>query len=167
MAFDSARLTTLLRIKGQAMAPTLLASAPPDAVETLLVRRLPQPAHDVHRGDVVALRHPEASDGALLVRRVVALPGDTLVSSDEDAEAVALQPGMCWVTRDNEEARRPGPGTGLVRSHATALLRFPWPLRPTAAPSARCPSPRWWGGCSTPGAPATTTAACRTAPPRL
>lgn len=105
-AFDSARLTTLLRIKGQAMAPTLLASAPPGAVETLLVRNLAQPAHEVHRGDVVALRHPEASGGALLVRRVVALPGDTLVSSDEDVEAVALQPGMCWVTRDNEEARR-------------------------------------------------------------
>ena len=117
--FSSARLTSLVRLGGQAMAPTLNAGLQPKATgETLLVRSITAPSErcaskrynavlmtalrpwlrlcnalsTVFRGDVVTLRHPSSpTPGALLVRRVVALPGDEMVSdSPDDAPFVCV-----------------------------------------------------------------------------
>lgn len=69
---------------------------------TLLVRKLP--AADPTRifiGDVVVLKDPEKSDD-YLVRRLAAIEGYEMVSTDEKEEAFVLEKDECWVLADNE-----------------------------------------------------------------
>jgi len=53
-------------------------------------------------GDIVMLRDPQNPEREL-VRRVAALEGEEMESSDSDDEPFRLAPGTCWVLCDNEK----------------------------------------------------------------
>lgn len=52
--------------------------------DRVLVNKLSYDLHDVHRGDVVVFKGPEQTEGEVkdLIKRVIALPGDTVESRD-------------------------------------------------------------------------------------
>lgn len=52
-------------------------------------------------GDVVVLKDPEKSDN-YLVRRLAAIEGFEMVSTDEKDEPFVLETDQCWVSSDNE-----------------------------------------------------------------
>lgn len=52
-------------------------------------------------GDVVVLKDPEKSDN-YLVRRLAAIEGYEMVSTDEKDEPFVLETDQCWVLSDNE-----------------------------------------------------------------
>ncbi|KAF8394278.1 hypothetical protein HHK36_020485 [Tetracentron sinense] len=91
------KLTYLHWNKGQEMAPTIGEQG-----GTLLVRKLP--AADPKRvfvGDVVVVKDPENSDNCL-VRRLGAIEGYEMASTDEKDEPFTLETDQCWVLSDNE-----------------------------------------------------------------
>ncbi|PON62637.1 Peptidase S26A, signal peptidase I [Parasponia andersonii] len=92
------RLTYLHWNKGEEMAPTIGGG-------TLLVRKLPasDPAH-VFVGDVVVLKNPGNTE-SYIVRRVAAIEGYEMVSSDEKEEPFVLEKDECWVLADNEKLK--------------------------------------------------------------
>ncbi|CAK9199579.1 unnamed protein product [Sphagnum troendelagicum] len=91
------RLTFKRLFKGAEMTPTFASQG-----ETLLIRSLPRPSpRSVFVGDVVMLKDPDDPEREL-VRRVAALEGDEMVSSNDDDEGFKLEPGTCWVLCDNE-----------------------------------------------------------------
>ncbi|GFZ17702.1 peptidase S24/S26A/S26B/S26C family protein [Actinidia rufa] len=72
---------------------------------TLLVRKLP--AADptcVFVGDVVVLKDPEKSEN-YLVRRLAAIEGYEMVTTDEKEEPFVLDKNECWVLADNENLK--------------------------------------------------------------
>lgn len=82
------------------MAPTIGALG-----GTLLVRKLPAAdTTKVFVGDVVVLKDPENSDN-YLIRRLAAIEGYELVSSDEKDEPFVLEKDQCWVLSDNESLK--------------------------------------------------------------
>ncbi|KAE9460656.1 hypothetical protein C3L33_07402, partial [Rhododendron williamsianum] len=91
------KLTFLHWNKGEEMAPTIAGQG-----GTLLVRKIPaaDPKH-VFVGDVVVLKDPEKSDN-YLVRRLAAIEGFEMVSTDEKDEPFVLETDQCWVSSDNE-----------------------------------------------------------------
>jgi hypothetical protein len=52
-------------------------------------------------GDVVLLKDPEKSDD-LIVRRLAALEGYEMASTDEKDEPFVLEKDQCWVLADNQ-----------------------------------------------------------------
>ncbi|KAJ8899337.1 hypothetical protein K2173_018311 [Erythroxylum novogranatense] len=94
------RLTYFHRNKGQEMAPTIGEQG-----GTLLVRKLP--AADPTRvfvGDVIVLKDPFKSDN-YLVRRLAAVEGCEMLSTDEKDEPFLLEEDQCWVLADNEKLK--------------------------------------------------------------
>ncbi|XP_007050286.2 PREDICTED: uncharacterized protein LOC18613135 isoform X2 [Theobroma cacao] len=94
------KLTYLHWNKGEAMAPTIGAQG-----GTLLVRKIA--AADPTRvfvGDVVVLKDPDSSDN-YLVRRLAAIEGYEMVSTDEKDEPFVLEKDQCWVLADNEKLK--------------------------------------------------------------
>lgn len=112
---------------GEAMAPAI-STAPRfgpkkdgNGMVMLLVRELRYPEfgenqHNgmvwvmprrAHVGDVVAFRDPEAlsTGGGLMVRRVAALEGGALESSDPDVPDATVPREHAWVVCDNDDAR--------------------------------------------------------------
>jgi hypothetical protein len=84
------KLTSVLPLRSAAMAPALGGVSP----EALLVRHLPHvDASTVHRGDVIVLRSPSPPP-EVLVRRIVALEGDEMVS-----ELPGDEPFVCVLAR--------------------------------------------------------------------
>ncbi|XP_048232546.1 uncharacterized protein LOC8275979 isoform X2 [Ricinus communis] len=94
------RLTYLHWNKGQEMAPIIGEQG-----GTLLVRKLPaaNPTH-VFVGDVVVVKDPDNTDN-FLVRRLAAVEGYEMVSSDEKDEPFVLENDQCWVLADNEKLK--------------------------------------------------------------
>jgi len=91
------RLTFKRLMNGKEMSPTFACQG-----ETLLIRSLPRPnPRCVFVGDVVMLRDPQNPEREL-VRRVAALEGEEMESSDSGDEPFHLAPGTCWVLCDNE-----------------------------------------------------------------
>jgi len=114
------KLTYVHFNKGEEMAPTLSGQG-----GTLLVRRLPTAdpnkglqicrlpklgggtpktsfySMKVFVGDVVALKDPQNPDNCI-VRRLAAVEGDEMVSTDEKDEPFVLENDQCWVVSDNE-----------------------------------------------------------------
>ncbi|KAF9607868.1 hypothetical protein IFM89_003572 [Coptis chinensis] len=86
--------------KGEEMAPTIGAQG-----GTLLVRKLPHadPTR-VFVGDVVLVKDPEKPDD-YLVRRLAAIEGYEMVSSDEKDEPFVLEKDECWIVSDNEAVK--------------------------------------------------------------
>jgi hypothetical protein len=52
-------------------------------------------------GDIVLLKDPEKSDD-LIVRRLAAVEGYEIVSTDEKDEPFVLDKDQCWVVADNQ-----------------------------------------------------------------
>ena len=83
---ESSRLTMAMRLAGNAMSPTLNFGVASGSVgEAVLVRKLVSARGRVFVGDVVAFRSP-ADSRALLVRRIAALEGHDMESSDPAEE---------------------------------------------------------------------------------
>uniref|UniRef100_A0A2P2JTS2 Uncharacterized protein MANES_12G032900 n=1 Tax=Rhizophora mucronata TaxID=61149 RepID=A0A2P2JTS2_RHIMU len=98
--FLQGKLTYLHWNKGQEMFPTIGEQS-----GTLLVRKLP--AADSKRvfvGDVVVLKDPANSDN-YLVRRLAAVEGYEMVSTDEKDEPFVIDEDQCWVLADNEKLK--------------------------------------------------------------
>ncbi|CAN7134662.1 unnamed protein product, partial [Brassica rapa subsp. narinosa] len=100
------RITYLHSIKGEGMAPTM---GPHD--NTLLVRKLPDIftsckmcSRYVSVGDVVVLKDPNETH-KYLVRRLAALEGSEMVSSDEKDEPFLLKKDQCWVVAENKDMK--------------------------------------------------------------
>ncbi|XP_057483144.1 mitochondrial ATP-independent inner membrane protease subunit 2-like [Actinidia eriantha] len=94
------KLTYLHWSTGAEMVPTIEGQG-----GTLLVRKLP--AADPTRvfvGDVVVLKDPEKSEN-YLVRRLAAIEGFEMVSTDEKEEPFVLDKDECWVLADNENLK--------------------------------------------------------------
>lgn len=90
------RLTIFRTMKGEEMEPTFSALG-----ETLLIRKLPSPcSRSVFVGDVVLFKDPLDPDQER-VRRVAAIEGDQMVSTDADDLPFELEEGSCWVVCDN------------------------------------------------------------------
>jgi hypothetical protein len=56
---------------------------------------------EVFVGDIVLLKDPEKSDD-LIVRRLAAVEGYEIVSTDEKDEPFVLDKDQCWVVADNQ-----------------------------------------------------------------
>ncbi|XP_031251634.1 uncharacterized protein LOC116109547 isoform X1 [Pistacia vera] len=94
------KLTYLHWNKGEEMAPVIGGQG-----GTLLVRKLPfVDPNRVYIGDVVVLKDPEKSDN-YLVRRLAAVEGYEMVSTDEKDEPFVLEKDQCWVLADNENIK--------------------------------------------------------------
>ncbi|GAV83651.1 hypothetical protein CFOL_v3_27097 [Cephalotus follicularis] len=94
------KLTYVHLNKGQEMAPTIGEKG-----GTLLVRKIPDvDPRRVFVGDVVVLKDPEKSED-YLVRRLAAIEGYEMVSTDEKDEPFILEKDQCWVLADNENLK--------------------------------------------------------------
>jgi signal peptidase I len=74
-------LVQAFRIPSESMLPTLTEG------DRVLVNKVSYRLHDIHRGDVVVFSRPPELQGAPdqpadLIKRVVGVPGDTLVARD-------------------------------------------------------------------------------------
>lgn len=74
-------LVQAFRIPSESMVPTL------EQGDRVLVNKLSYRLHDIHRGDVVVFTRPPELQGGPgepddLIKRVIGLPGDTLVARD-------------------------------------------------------------------------------------
>ncbi|XP_057425297.1 mitochondrial ATP-independent inner membrane protease subunit 2-like [Lotus japonicus] len=96
--FFQGKLTYLHWNQGEEMAPTIAGK-----VATLLVRKLPNadPTR-VFVGDVVVLKDPWKPDN-YLVRRLAAVEGYEMASTDEKDEPFVLEKDQCWVVAENEK----------------------------------------------------------------
>ncbi|KAL4337077.1 hypothetical protein AHAS_Ahas12G0074100 [Arachis hypogaea] len=98
--FFQGKLTYTHWNKGEEMAPTIAGKA-----ATLLVRKLPNPdPTHVFVGDVVVMKDPQKPDN-YLVRRLMAVEGYEMVSTDEKEEPFVLDKDQCWVVADNEKLK--------------------------------------------------------------
>jgi hypothetical protein len=98
--FFLGKLTYLHWNKGEQMEPTIAQQG-----STLLVRKLPAAdPKNVFVGDVVVLKDPEKSEN-YLVRRLAAVEGYEMASSDEKEESFVLDKDECWVLADNEKLK--------------------------------------------------------------
>ncbi|GMP99394.1 hypothetical protein CsSME_00046876 [Camellia sinensis var. sinensis] len=90
------KLTYLHWNKGEEMAPTIVGQG-----GTLLVRKLPStdPTR-VFVGDVVVVKDPVNTDN-YLVRRLAAIEGYEMVSTDEKDEPFVLEKDQCWEAKDS------------------------------------------------------------------
>ncbi|CAA0832179.1 Peptidase S24/S26A/S26B/S26C family protein [Striga hermonthica] len=94
------KLTFLHWNKGEEMVPSIGSYD-----GTLLVRKIPaaNPTR-VHVGDVVVLKDP-INSGNYLVRRLAAIEGYEMASTDEKDEPFLLENDQCWVLADNKDLK--------------------------------------------------------------
>ncbi|CAH9073780.1 unnamed protein product [Cuscuta europaea] len=86
--------------KGEEMVPTMGPHG-----GTILVRKIAASSpKQVFVGDVVVLKDPVKS-GNLLVRRLTAIEGYEMVSTDEKDEPFVINEDECWVEADNESIK--------------------------------------------------------------
>ncbi|KAI9056578.1 LexA/Signal peptidase [Trametes sanguinea] len=116
-------------VRGRSMQPTLNPddSTSSDIVlfDSFSIKLLQQ----YRRGDIVALKSP--TDSKLIVKRIIALPGDTVKTLPPypDAE-VRIPEGHAWIEGDEpfrtEDSNRFGPvPLGLIQARLAYIL---WPL---------------------------------------
>lgn len=98
-------MTYLFKSKGVEMSPSISAQ------ETLVVRKLPRPdaglkklCEQINVGDVIVMKDPVASDKHL-VRRLAALGGYEMASTEKQDESFVLEDGQCWVLSDNKHLK--------------------------------------------------------------
>ncbi|KAJ4776327.1 Peptidase S24/S26A/S26B/S26C family protein [Rhynchospora pubera] len=97
--FFQGRLTFMHWTKGEEMIPIISSGG------TLLVRKIPSPTPtQVFVGDVVLMKDPEKSDN-YIVRRLAAIEGYEMVSTDEKEEPFVLDMDQCWVLSDNSSLK--------------------------------------------------------------
>ncbi|KAL7172594.1 hypothetical protein ACSBR2_032146 [Camellia fascicularis] len=94
------KLTYLHWNKGEEMVPTIAAQG-----GTLLVRKIPEAEPtSVFVGDMVVLKDPQKTNN-YLVRRLAAIEGYEMVSTNEKDEPFVLEKDQCWVLSDNENLK--------------------------------------------------------------
>ncbi|XP_047939919.1 uncharacterized protein LOC125187378 [Salvia hispanica] len=94
------KLTFLHQNKSEDVSPTIGTEA-----GTFLVRRIPHAdPTNVFVGDLVVLKDPMNSD-KYLVRRLAAVEGHEMASTDEKDEPFILEDNECWVLADNEDLK--------------------------------------------------------------
>ncbi|GMP90653.1 hypothetical protein CsSME_00041675 [Camellia sinensis var. sinensis] len=94
------KLTYLHWNKGEEMVPTIAAQG-----GTLLVRKIPEAEPtSVFVGDMVVLKDPQKTDN-YLVRRLAAIEGYEMVSTNEKDVPFVLEKDQCWVLSDNENLK--------------------------------------------------------------
>jgi signal peptidase I len=87
--------------------------------DRVLVNKLSYHLHDVHRGDIVVFKRPKSASGGPeikdLIKRVVALPGETVESrdgrmfiNDKPLDEPYLQPGILAVPAVKRQTVPPG-----------------------------------------------------------
>lgn len=90
------KLTFTSAVKGEEMEPTFSNEG-----ETLLVCKIPSPSsRSVFVGDVILFKDPLDPEQER-VRRVAAIEGDQMVSTDVNDLPFGLDDGHCWVISDN------------------------------------------------------------------
>lgn len=136
--FFAQNIATMAHVHGRSMQPTLnphidefeetkrRAGVGSGRDRLLLDRFSIKYMRDWERGQVVVLASPE-QPGVNLVKRILALPGDTIMS--RSGIPVQIGPGHCWVEGDNPDNSRDSNAFGpvplaLVESHAIAVV---WP----------------------------------------
>lgn len=80
------------------------------AFEKLVVRLIPRPSsRTLAVGDVVAFNSPlnEHDPNSIMVRRVAALEGHPMLTTDDADFAERVPLGHCWVLADNEQLEPP------------------------------------------------------------
>jgi signal peptidase I len=138
------------RIPSESMVPTL------EVGDRVLVNKLSYDAHDLHRGDVIVFERPPGlpsgpNDPKDLIKRVIGLPGDTVMTKDGSVyidgqrleepyvpstspsynldDPVTIPEGQVWVMGDNrtnsEDSRAFGPiDTDTIIGRAFMIM---WP----------------------------------------
>ncbi|KAG9145001.1 hypothetical protein Leryth_017462 [Lithospermum erythrorhizon] len=102
--FFHGKLTFTHWNKGEEMAPTIGPQ-----VCTLLVRKIPNSDYLPYSigysiGDVVVFKDPIESEN-FIVRRLAAVEGYEMISTDEKDEPFVLEKDECWVVADNESIK--------------------------------------------------------------
>eukprot|EP00879_Flechtneria_rotunda_P002868 GHRR01003082.1.p1 GENE.GHRR01003082.1~~GHRR01003082.1.p1 ORF type:complete len:224 (+),score=49.83 GHRR01003082.1:267-938(+) len=102
----SKQLTAIIAVTGAAMAPAINAEALSNssAFEKLVVRLIPRPSsRTITIGDVVAFNSPldPNNQHSMMVRRVAALEGHTMMTTDDGNHAERIPAGHAWVLADN------------------------------------------------------------------
>jgi inner membrane protease subunit 2 len=129
---------TIVPVQGASMQPALNPptnlrenSRADDAVsrDVIFVSRFSRYFWNIRRGEIVVLRSPEEGPRKRLVKRVVALEGDSIYN-DRTGRLVVVPRGYCWVEGDNratsrDSASQYGPvPLGLIEGRVTAII---WP----------------------------------------
>jgi mitochondrial inner membrane protease subunit 2 len=128
--FDS--VGYIARVEGVSMQPTFNPDSPDTEGGTsdfVYLDRIPLRNYCVQRGDVVSLISPK-NRSEVLIKRVVGLEGDLVVTKRYKKPLVRVPKGHCWVEGDNAnrsmDSNEFGPlSLGLVTAKATFIL---WPL---------------------------------------
>ncbi|MQL87451.1 hypothetical protein Taro_019985 [Colocasia esculenta] len=113
------KLTYLHWNKGEQMAPMIAGEG------VVLVRKLPtvDPMYgSVFVGDVVVMKDPEKPEDHL-VRRLAAVEGYEMLSTDEKDEPFILEKDQCWVLADNESAKPKDVGARRKRKGRERSMR--------------------------------------------
>ncbi|PCH41273.1 LexA/Signal peptidase [Wolfiporia cocos MD-104 SS10] len=142
---------TVKSIKGRSMQPTLNPDYSPWRDIVVFDRFAIHTRRQCDRGDVVALHSP--TDSKLIVKRIVALEGDTVKTLPPypDAE-VRIPPGYIWVEGDepfhSEDSNKFGPVPLALIDSKLSFIIWPLarygPLRKPMAPDPRASrDPAW------------------------
>ncbi|KAI5826556.1 LexA/Signal peptidase [Schizophyllum commune Tattone D] len=138
LVFFCARQFPIHTVSGRSMQPTLNPDESMLRNDVGLFCRLPVYYEDFRRGDIVAMRSP-TNPHRMLIKRIIALPGDTVKALQPWPDAVVTIPqGHMWVEGDDPYHSYDSNHFGavplaLVESRLTGLL---WPLE-RAGPSTR------------------------------
>ena len=135
-------------IPSVSMEPTLKVK------DRVIVNKLSYDFHDVHRGDIVVFKSPPGEESSTvkdLIKRVIALPGETVESRDGrvlingqplsepylrdgvttgQMEAKTVPPGHVWVMGDNRPNSKDSRYFGAIDEHlivGRAFVRV-WPI---------------------------------------
>eukprot|EP01012_Entosiphon_sulcatum_P006067 TRINITY_DN12825_c0_g1_i1.p1 TRINITY_DN12825_c0_g1~~TRINITY_DN12825_c0_g1_i1.p1 ORF type:complete len:244 (+),score=32.00 TRINITY_DN12825_c0_g1_i1:187-918(+) len=125
---------------GRSMQPTLNPDG--EDIDYLLLNKIAvRDLSKVQRGKVYALVDP-VDERTMLVKRVVALPGDS-IKSLKTGKVTKIPPGKCWIEGDNHECAEDSDSSygpvpiGLVRAEVPCIAwppsRWRW-LLPTLPP---------------------------------
>ncbi|XP_059471666.1 mitochondrial inner membrane protease subunit 2 [Neocloeon triangulifer] len=124
--FDS--IGYVARVEGVSMQPTFNPDTEGSS-DFVYLDRLPLRNYSIERGDVVSLISPK-NPRDVLIKRVVALEGDLVVTKRYKKPLLRVPKGHCWVEGDNSgrslDSNEFGPvSLGLLTAKCTFIV---WPL---------------------------------------
>ncbi|KAK4537868.1 hypothetical protein CDCA_CDCA14G3893 [Cyanidium caldarium] len=120
-------LVSVSPVEGTCMQPVLNPAPPRDHV---LVNRLAPRLYQFRRGDIVTAQAPDGSGRKVVVKRLVALEGDS-VRHRETGRVVRVPRGHCWLEGDSTRGSRDSGSDygavplGLIEGRVMEVV---WPL---------------------------------------
>ncbi|XP_070559659.1 mitochondrial inner membrane protease subunit 2-like isoform X2 [Ptychodera flava] len=116
------------KVEGASMQPALNPRNNRDR-DVIFLNRWSVRNYDIQRGDIVALDSPR-DPGTRLVKRIIALEGDTVKTLHYKNRYVKVPQGHCWVEGDHHgqsmDSNLFGPvAVGLIHAKASHII---WPL---------------------------------------